>query len=120
MGKGGGIAMYVKSRFISSVTLSIAKAKQFEVLAIKVGASKDSNITVVGCHRPSPASKDAFKSISDLLHELNKSGFIPMGDLNLDWLSWTSDCFKELHDCLNLVHLINAPARPILNLPCLI
>jgi len=35
-----------------------------------------------------------------------------MSDLNWDWLSGTSDCFKELCDFLNLAQLINAPKRP--------
>ncbi len=62
VGKGGGVAIYVKSKFVSSVTLSITRAKQFEVLAIKVGFSKVSNITVVGCYRPPSATRDALKA----------------------------------------------------------
>lgn len=62
VGKGDGVAIYVKSKFKSSVTLSVTKAKQFEVLAIKVGISNDTYITVVGCYRPPSASKDAFQS----------------------------------------------------------
>lgn len=34
VGEGGGVAIYVKSKFVSSVTLSITRAQQFEVLAI--------------------------------------------------------------------------------------
>lgn len=111
VGKGGGIAIYVNSKFKSYVTLSVTKAKQFEVLAIKVGISKDTYITVVGCYRPPSATKDAFQSISDILHELNVSEFILMGGLNWDWLSGSSDCLKELCDALNLVQLINEPTR---------
>lgn len=107
VGKGGGVAIYVKSKFISPVT----KAKEFEILVVKVGVSKNSHITVVGCYRPPSASKEAFKSISDILHDLNDSKLILMGELNWDWLSWTSDCFKELCDSLNLVQLIHAPTR---------
>ncbi len=112
VGKGGGVAIYVKSKFVSSAILSITRAKQFEVLAIKVGVSKVSNITVVGCYRPPSATRDALKVFSDILHELNDSSeFILMGDLNWDWLSGTSDCFKELCDSLSLTQLINAPTR---------
>lgn len=100
------------SKLFSSVSLSVTKPKESEILAVKVGVSRDSYITVVGCYRPPSASKDAFKSISDILHDLNNSEFILMGDLNWDWFSWTSDCFKELCDSLNLVQLINAPTRP--------
>lgn len=49
IGKGGGVAIYIKSKFTSSVTLSVTKAKQFDILAIKVKISKGSDITVVGC-----------------------------------------------------------------------
>lgn len=55
--------MYVKYELISSATLSITKAQQFEVLAIKVALSKESYVTVAGCCRPPSASKDAFKFI---------------------------------------------------------
>lgn len=112
MGKGGGVAIYVKSKFVSSVTLSITRAKQFEVLAIKVGVSIVSNITVVGCYRPLSATRDAFKAFSDILHELNDSSeFILMGDVNWDWLSGTSDCLKEFCESLSLMQLINVPTR---------
>ncbi len=77
--------------------MSITRAKQFEVLAIKVGVLKVSNITLVGCYRPLSATRDAPKAFSDILHELNDSSeFILMSDLNWDWLSGTSDCFREL------------------------
>lgn len=111
VGKGGGVAIYVKSKFLSSVTLSLTKAKQFEILTVKVNISKDADITVVGCYRPPSASKDAFQSISEILHKINDSEFILMGDMNWDWLSGNSDCFKDLCNDLNLVQLINEPTR---------
>lgn len=80
-------------------------------LAIKVGISKATYITEVGCFRPPSASKDAFQSISDILHEIKDSEFILLGDLYWDWLSGTSDCLKEPCDVLNLVQIINEPTR---------
>lgn len=49
VGKGGGVAMCVRSKFISSVSLSITKTKGFEFLAVKVGVSENFCITVIGC-----------------------------------------------------------------------
>lgn len=80
-------------------------------MAIKVGISKDTYITVVGCYRPPSATKNDFQSISDILHEINDSECILTGDLNWDSLSGTSDCLKELCDALNLVQFINEPTR---------
>lgn len=78
--------MYVRTKLFGSVSLSVTKPKEFEILPVKVSVSKDSCIvlscTVVDCYRPPSASKDAFESISDILHDLNNSEFILMGDLN--------------------------------------
>lgn len=35
-GKGGGVAIYVKSKFLSSVTLSVSRVKQLDLLALKI------------------------------------------------------------------------------------
>lgn len=51
-GKGGGVAIYVKSKFVSSVTLLVSRVKQFDLLALKVNLYKDTYLTVVGCYRP--------------------------------------------------------------------
>lgn len=50
---------------------SVTKAKEFGILVITVGVSKNSHLSVVGCYRPPPASEEAFKSISGILHDLN-------------------------------------------------
>jgi len=73
VGKGGGVAIYVKFKFISSVALSLTKAKQFEILTVKVNISKDAAITVVGCYRSPSASKDAFQTLCKILHRPNNN-----------------------------------------------
>lgn len=104
--KEGGVAIYIKSKFSSSVHFSMTKAKQFELLTIKVGVSKDAHITVIGCYRPPSATKDSLPSLSEIMHQLGNSECIILGDFNWDWLSCTSDHFKELCDSFNFKQLI--------------
>lgn len=52
VGNGGGVEIYVKSQFCSSMTCSISKAKQCELLAVQVNISKDAHFTVIGGYRP--------------------------------------------------------------------
>ena len=49
--KGGGVAVYVKSKFHVNIRLSTSVSKQFELLALDMEISKTLHITVVGCYR---------------------------------------------------------------------
>lgn len=69
--KGGGVAIYVKSRFGASVVLSESLCKQMEFLALNVEIFKSLSITVVGCYRPPSASREALSSLKLLLSRLN-------------------------------------------------
>ena len=57
--KGGGVAIYVKTRFTCRVTKSIALPKLFEFLSIDISLSPTSHISVVGCYKAPSASKEA-------------------------------------------------------------
>lgn len=48
--KGGGVAVYVKSKFHVKMILSKSLTKQFELLALDLEVSKALHITVVGCY----------------------------------------------------------------------
>lgn len=111
-GTGGGVVIYVKSKFNSVETFSTSKAKHFEVLAVDVSVSKDCRITIIGCYRPPSAVGGALTALSDILHGFCKSEFVLLGDLNWDFLSPISDPFKEVCDSLNVSQLLNAPTRP--------
>ena len=50
--KGGGVAIYVKSKFHIRVVLSESIGKQLEFLAVNVEIAKGLCITVFGCFRP--------------------------------------------------------------------
>lgn len=69
--KGGGVAIYVKSSFNTSIVLSQSICKQMEFLALNVEIAKSFSIAVVGCYRPPSASKEALYSIKDLLAKLS-------------------------------------------------
>lgn len=53
--KGGGVAIYVKSRFEASIVLSKSISKQMEFLALNMEIAKSVLITVVGCYTPPSA-----------------------------------------------------------------
>lgn len=115
--KGGGVAIYVKSRFGASVVLSESLCKQMEFLALNVEIFKSLSITVVGCYRPPSASREALSSLKLLLSRLNYRELLMAGDLNWDWLNVVSDEFKSFCDSVSLSQLVNVPTRPNLKNP---
>ena len=48
----GGVAMYVKTKFLVSIAKSETICKQLEFLALNLEVSKGLSITVIGCYRP--------------------------------------------------------------------
>ncbi|XP_019222699.1 uncharacterized protein LOC109204916 [Oreochromis niloticus] len=115
--KGGGVAIYVKSRFHASIVLSQSICKQMEFLALNVDIANTLSITIVGCYRPPSASKEALSSLKHLLAKLNYTELLMAGDLNWDWLNATSGEFKEFCDSVNLTQLVYLPTRPNLKCP---
>lgn len=115
--KGGGIAIYVKTRFHASVVLSESICKQLEFLALNVEIAKSFSLTVIGCYRPPSAAKEALTSLKHLLSKLNYNELLIAGDLNWDWLNSVSDDFKSFCDSVNLTQLVNMPTRPNLKSP---
>lgn len=61
---------------------------------------EDTHVIVSGIYHLPSAHVDALNDISKILSQYASSEFIVMGDLNLDWLSGSSNSFKEL--CLKL------------------
>lgn len=87
--KGGGVAIYVKSRFDASIVPSESICKQLELLALKVEIAKSLSMNVVGCY--TSATKEALSSLIHLLSKLNYNELLMAGDLNWDWLNAVSD-----------------------------
>lgn len=114
--KGGGVAIYVKSKFNVKLVDSESIGKQLEFLAVKVELAKGLYVTVVGCYRPPSALSTALQTLIQLLSRLDYSEIILAGDLNWDWLKPCSDEFKSFCDSVNFTQLINSPTR--LNLKC--
>uniref|UniRef100_A0A3B3HCE9 Reverse transcriptase domain-containing protein n=1 Tax=Oryzias latipes TaxID=8090 RepID=A0A3B3HCE9_ORYLA len=110
--KGGGVAIYVKSRFEASTVMSKSIPKQLELLVLNVKLAKSLSITVVGCYRPPSATKEALSSLKDLLSRINYGELLMVGDFNWDWSSTASEDFKSLCDSINLSQLISQPTRP--------
>lgn len=109
-GRAGGTAIYVSEKLQASVLRSVSIPRQFEFLAIQIVLG-NSPLTIIGCYRPPSASKDAIRSLTDLLSECTASELILLGDLNWDWLSDSSEHFKQICDSLNLCQLIDSPTR---------
>lgn len=109
--KGGGVAIYVKTKFDASVILSESICKQLEFLALNVEIYKGLCVTVVGCYRPPSASKEALDSLKHLLSKLSYSELVLAGDLNWDWLQKASAEFKSFCDSINLTQLVHLPTQ---------
>lgn len=69
--RGGGVAVYIKSKFRVNMLLSKSVSKQFEFLALDLEVSRTLHITVVGCYRTPSAVRDALPSLMQLLSGLN-------------------------------------------------
>lgn len=67
--RGGGIAMFVKSKFCVKIKLSVSLSKYFELLAVDLEVSKNLHLTVVGCYRPPSAVGDALPTLMNLLSQ---------------------------------------------------
>lgn len=98
---------HVKFKFCCSLSKSIPKATQFELLSVEVNFS-NFHFSVVNCYRLPSATKEAISSITDALLRLK---FILIRDLNYDRLSSASDCIKELCNSLNVTQLIHTLSR---------
>ena len=104
--KGGGVAVYVKSKFHVNIRLSTSVSKQFELLALDMEISKTLHITVVGCYRPPSAISCTLPSLMELLSGLKFNEIVLIGDLNWNWLLPASDDFKAFCDSFNLFRLL--------------
>lgn len=97
--KGGGVAIYIKSKFHVTQLSSLSIPKQFELLALKLEFSHGQSLTVIGCYRPPSASPEALTSLASSVTGFNSSELLLIGDLNLDWLTTSSENLK-----LSVIH----------------
>ncbi len=100
----GGVVIYVKECFETTMLLSESIAKQHELLALNLSASKTCQLTIVGCYRPPSATSNTLTSLMNSLASLNYKELILMGDFNLNWLLPVSSGFKAFCDTYNLFH----------------
>lgn len=112
--KGGGVAIYVKQKFCATIQSSLSLSRQFEFLALKLELCKGHFITVVGCYRPPSANSETLSALNAQLLSLDFNEILLTGDLNWDWLSSISDCFKS--GCY-LTQLVNETTRPNIKCP---
>ena len=108
--KGGGVAIYIKSRFNCTITKSISRPQLFEILSLDITLSITSLLTVIGCYRSPSASQEALDQLADLLADWQRlERLCWRGDLNWDWLSAGSDPLKRICTELNLTQIIPSP-----------
>ena len=69
--------------------------------------SQNVNFYVAGIYCPASATSGAINTVSELLAPFIASEMVILGDLNLDWLTPSSDCLKLVCFDLNLVQLIS-------------
>ncbi len=110
-GRGGGVAVYVKSDISVTVLDSITKPKFFEFISLRLHL-RPTSIIVIGIYRPPSANRDSVKALGELLARYQNDELIITGDFNLNWLNSNSDYLKEIFGNLNLTQLITDPTRP--------
>lgn len=64
----------------------------------------------MGCCCPPSASHEALTLLSDYMKKFSDSDFVLLGDF-WDWLTKSSNAFKDICDALNLSQLNNNPTR---------
>lgn len=102
----------MKNKFYVTQLSSLPIPKQFELLALKLEFSHSQSITFIGCYRPPSASHEALASLASSVTGFNSSELLLVGDLNIDWLTTSSDDLKAVSNSLNLTQLINSSTRP--------
>ena len=112
VGKGGGVAIYVKSKFKVSVLKTVSIPKCFELLILKVALGKNNSLCVAGVYRPPSADSNSIDNLAEILSPCLAFELIVMGDFNLDWLSNASNYLKEVSGNLTLSQLVTEPTRP--------
>lgn len=110
--RGGGVAIFVKESFSVTIVNSVSVPKNFEYLALSVSLGNCEKLPLLGVYRPPSAPSAGISDLAHLISSHLSSEIILLGDLNLDWLSNTSDGRKDLCIDLNLTQLISAPTRP--------
>lgn len=112
VGRGGGIAIYVKCCLNVSVSISTSVPKQYECLVLNLVLGNNARLTLGGVYRPPSAPPCTLCKLSDILSNYANSELLILGDFNLDWLSPVSDKLKDICTELNLTQLITKPTRP--------
>lgn len=108
--RGGGVAIYVSTKFNASILCCQSIPKQFEFLALQIKIA-NAPLTIIGCYRPPSAMSEALANLTEVLSSYNGTEMVLLGDLNLDWLSDKSEALKSTCNSLNLVQLIDSPTR---------
>ena len=111
-GKGGGVAIYVKTHFPVTILHAAAIPSSFEIIALKINIGSNDSITVLGVYRPPSADALALDKLAQLMAKFSTSEILVLGDINLNWRTQVSDKLKDICNSLNLTQLINEFTRP--------
>ena len=114
--RGGGVAIYAKSNFITAVCSAISVPGQFELLALCITLG-GSSLTIAGVYRPPSAAPEALINLYKYFSSWSKSDVVILGDFNLDWLSSATDDLQSMCLDLNLTQMITTPTRPNMKVP---
>lgn len=101
-----------RSKYHVTPIVLLSIPRQIEFLGLKLDFNVGQSLIIMGCYRPPSACNEALTSLFNQLVEVNSNEIILTGDLNLDWLTSSSEALKSICDSLNLAQLINSPTRP--------
>ena len=110
-GRCGGVALYISNRFQGTVLETVTIPRQFEFLAVQIMVANNP-LTIISVYRPPSAVSETLVNLIELISKYTHTEIVLLGDLNWDWNSDKSTCFKQQCDSLNLSQIINSPTRP--------
>lgn len=86
-GRGGDVALYVKSGISVTVLKTVTTPHSLESIAPKINLSCDIAIIIVGAYRPPSDIFRATDNLADELAQCFNSEILVLGDFNLNWFT---------------------------------
>lgn len=110
--RGGGVAIYVSSHFVSEVITPKIRPSSFECIFVKLKLHENKHLITGSIYRPPSIHPDSMKCMLSTLSSFeHPCEIIILGDFNSNWLDRSSSKDKNSLKSINLSQLTNEPAR---------
>lgn len=110
--RGGGVAIYISSRFASELITPKLTPRLFEGIFVKLIFHVNKHLIIGSIYRPPPVHPESAKCILSTITSFEHSSeLIILGDFNINWLDRSSTDDKNLFKSINLTQVISEPTR---------